>query len=645
MGDPLHPVVRRQQQPLDVVGRGVALLGHVDGEVQRIGVVERGQFRVCQGSLGQRIEEAHTNASPRGGQVASEPFLAPDAATKDMRRPSRVTAAVLVVTAVALLTRFVGLGARPFHWDEARVGYWTLRSLETGVYEYRPVAGAPFVYLATRFVFGLVGASDATARAVVALVGGLLPAAALLYHDPGRSTDRTAQETADHGWRVGLNGTETVSLALLLTVAPPLLYYSRFLRGDLPLAAFGLVAFGCFVRARRTGSRRSLYAGAVAVGLALSSSALAVAMVACWLVATVLSFDEARVERVDASILRSRARRVGSGVADRATPLARSLFVTLAVVVFFFAPRGGPAGLYDPATLPAALYQGSFGAVEKFVGVFVLGRHNPPYHTNGHALVPYVEGIVSALLVTALPIVALALYGFLRERYSGRSRPMVTFAAYWGGVGVLFFAGATEVNAPWVAVHVLAPLCIPAAVGLASFVDFGRGAISGTDAVPVAVAVLLVLAGGVHIGAVVDDAYAAPGPDSELSQYAQSGTDLRPAMENATVAIEGNEGVDVLYVGAAYDVGDESSLRRPPVPESERAAFSGRLPLSWYFERAGARTESIAQPEGLGEDPPPVVITSTGLQGDVSQRLGGDYRIYEVELGLYDRTVVMFVKN
>lgn len=626
-----------------------------------------------------------------------------------MRRPSRVTAAVLLLTALALLTRFVGLGARPFHWDEARVGYWTLRSLETGVYEYRPVAGGPFLYLVSRVAFDALGTSDAAARAVVALVGGLLPAAALLFHAPrsagaagseptpeatpgtdsasdadsvsdadtasdadtvaadtvaadtdsfavaadtpppttrvDRTSARSDERAADHGWCVGLDGTETVSLALLLAVSPPLLYYSRFLRGDLPLAAFGLVAFGCLVRARLTGRRRYLYLGAVAVGLALSTSALAVAMLACWLVAATLSFDEIRVERRSAAVVRGRVRSIRSSAAAATTPLARSLFVLLGVVAFLFAPRGGEAGLYSFGTFPAALYRGTFGAFERFAGVFVLGRHNPPAHTNGHALVPYVEGLVATLVVTALPVVALALYGFLRERYSGRSRSAVTFAGYWAGVGVLFFAGATEVNAPWVAVHVLAPLTVPGAVGLAAVVDYARDAITGSDAAPVAVAVLLLFAGGLHVGVVATEAYGSPDADADLAQYGQPGADLRPAVENATTAIEGNEGVDVLYVGSPYAVGDETSLRQPPVPPSDRAVFSSRLPLSWYFERAGAQTASIAQPEGLTGNPPPVVVTSPELRDDVGERLGDGYRVYEVDLALYDRIAVVFVRQ
>ncbi|MFD1526235.1 TIGR03663 family protein, partial [Halolamina salina] len=86
-----------------------------------------------------------------------------------MRRLDRVERGVVALAALALLARLVGLGTRPFHWDEARVGYWALRSLETGVYEYRPVAGGPFLYVVGRRLFALGLTSDAAARFPVAL--------------------------------------------------------------------------------------------------------------------------------------------------------------------------------------------------------------------------------------------------------------------------------------------------------------------------------------------------------------------------------------------------------------------------------------------------------------------------------------------
>ncbi|ERH11859.1 MAG: hypothetical protein J07HB67_00870, partial [halophilic archaeon J07HB67] len=78
-------------------------------------------------------------------------------------RRDRTVLAVAGVTLLALVVRFVALDARPFHWSEGRVGYWALRFAETGVYDYRPVAGGPLVFVAARWAIGLFGASDAIA--------------------------------------------------------------------------------------------------------------------------------------------------------------------------------------------------------------------------------------------------------------------------------------------------------------------------------------------------------------------------------------------------------------------------------------------------------------------------------------------------
>jgi uncharacterized protein (TIGR03663 family) len=583
-----------------------------------------------------------------------------------MRRPDRVTLAVVAVTTVALLARFASLGARPFHWDEARVGYWTLRSLALGAYEYRPVAGGPFLYVVGRWLFSVFGASDAVARAPVALIGGLLPLASLLFRadslepavDRGprgpevvADTDPTdnltgTDSTAAGRTRspLGLGDAETVALAALLGFTPVLLYYSRVFRGDLPLAALGLVAFGLLHRARVLGSRRVLYAGAAAFGLALTTSGFAVAMIACWLVAALLVSDESRVRGDPAGVIVWRVRRVGRNLAAWTAPVLRAVLATIGVVLFFYVPRG-VVDITDPATVLSALYAGSLGATNRFVAVLVIGRHSPPTHMNGHALLPFVRGNLAVLLATALPIVALALWGFLRERYGGRSRPAVSFCAYWAAVGLLVFPAATEVNQPWVAVHVLVPLTVPAAVGLTALCRYARTTFAAGDAMRVATALLLLTATGVHASVVIaDEVYAEPEAGDELPGYAQPEAGLGPATTAATAAIAGTDGVDVLYVGQRFAVDDEAVLDRPPVPEPARDAFSARLPLSWYFERADAETASVASPDAVTGDSPPVVVTTPRHAPSLADRLSA-YDRYRMDLGMTERTVVIYVEK
>ncbi|WP_101297532.1 flippase activity-associated protein Agl23 [Halegenticoccus soli] len=537
-----------------------------------------------------------------------------------LARRDPVALAVGALAALALAARLVGLGARPFHWDEGRVGYWTLRYAATGAFEYRPVAGGPFLPIANTHVFGLLGASDFSARLVVALLGGLLPLSALLF-------------------RTRLHDDETVALAAFLAANPLLLYYSRFLRGDLPLAAFSLLAVGCAVRLIDTDRRRYLYAGAVALGLALTTSGFVVGYLACWLAAALLVFDHVRVLGEGPAVALERLGGYARWIRGRATPLARAFLLTVATVVFFYAPRGGAPGepdLWDPLTFPAVLEAALVGSVRKFLGVRVEARA-------GHDFLSFVADFAGFLAVGALALSAFALVGLLVERYGGRNRPLVAFASYWGGAALLVFPIATEVSAPWVAVHAVVPLSIPAAVGGALLFRFGTTAVRRENAADIGVASLFVLAAVVQTGAVVaSDVYGPSDRDNRLAQYAQPADDLAPLVADASAAIEGNDGVDVLYVGESFYTAYERGNDQPPVADQ----WGNRLPLPWYFERMNAETASVRSAEdvGAGPDLPPVVVAEPKHRDALEARLDG-YDAATYRLSLWNREVVVFTRS
>jgi len=180
-----------------------------------------------------------------------------------MGRPfSRPARAVLGVTGLALLARLLFLGQRIAHWDEGRVAYWILKRPENG-WVYRPIVHGPFVQHTTSVVFDLLGPTDATMRLVVAVLGGLLPLAALLF-------------------RSRLGDGETVALAVVLAANPLLLYFSRFMRSDVPLAVFSFVAFGFFLRAVDEGRPRDLLGTGAALGLAFTTKENALLYLLSW---------------------------------------------------------------------------------------------------------------------------------------------------------------------------------------------------------------------------------------------------------------------------------------------------------------------------------------------------------------------------
>ncbi|WP_338739544.1 flippase activity-associated protein Agl23 [Haloplanus salilacus] len=554
----------------------------------------------------------------------------------------RVVVAVVALSVVALAGRVVGLGARPFHWDEARVGYWTLRSLDTGSLAYRPVAGGPLLYVVDRLVFGAVGATDATARAAVAVVGGLSPLLALLF----RGVD------SDSGYRLG--DAETVALAALLAASPVLLYYARFLRGDVPLAVFGLVVVGCGVRlldapedADPAGYR---YLGAAALGLAVAASGFVVGYILCWLAAAGLTVDQRRlVGEQSSSGSRTESGNVGEGgvarerigsvlVRLRGPPRAAmgALAVFLSVHLYFYAPRTD--GGISPTL--GAVEAAFVGAARTFYGVRVVGRRQG----GEHELLPYLSAHAETLLAASAVVVALAAVGFAADRYSrGPTRPVVAFHAYWAGASLLVFPVITEESAAWLTVHTVAPALVPAAAGVGLLVRYAARALDRDDAVGVAVAGLLALAlvGGLGV-AVADTAYGPTTPENPLVHHAQPADDLDPVLADVAAASDGNEGVDVLFYGRTFVTEADADTGRPPVSD----AWGNRLPLSWYVERAGTETAGVRDPGELSalDTVPPVVIAPSDRRATLAERLPG-YESSTYRLSLWNREVVVFVRR
>ncbi|SEH41464.1 TIGR03663 family protein [Halopenitus malekzadehii] len=569
------------------------------------------------------------------------------------RSDRRVRAVVAIVVCCSLLVRIVALGDRPFHWDEARVGYWTLRSLETGQYEYRPVAGGPVVFHLARLALSVAPPSDALARLPFAIAGGLLPATALLFR--GRLRDD-----------------ETVAAAVVLAFAPPLVYYGRFLRGDVIAAGAAFLAVGLCLRwlDAATGPEsdprdRDLYGGVVAWAVALGASGFAVATLVIAIVAALVTLDHPRVAgtptRLGKSVRRGCLRAIG-----QATPIARAAFVFLGTWGVLFAPRGpgaagGVGGLgADPVGMAVRTY---VDPVTAFTGVRVEGRA-------GTQLLPFVTDAASTVVATAAPILAIAVAGFLADRYgllrtrSGDSsvggRPFVLFASVWAGVGLVGYPVVAEVVAPWTLVHALVPLAVPAGVGIAAVYRYGRraaGTIAGLeaasdgarervgDAARVAAAGLVLFAIVVHGGIVVLDGVATdPSPESELAQYGQPADDLEPLVGEMEAALSAADGGNarVVWVGDRFHLSAETVADRPPIAaESDREAWGERLPLPWYLERTGADVESVTTPSAL-EGEPAVVIADPDHEGSLDALLPA-HESRTLRLGLWNREVVVFI--
>ena len=553
-------------------------------------------------------------------------------ATTPLLRRDRVTLAVVGVVLLALVVRLAGLGTRSFHWDEARVGYWTLRYLETGFFQYRPVAGGPFLQVVNRSVFALLGVSDASARLVPAFLGGLFPATALLFR--GRLRDD-----------------ETLALAALFAVEPALLYFSRFSRGDVPLVVFTVLAVGCLLRAydgyvaagdTTRAPRRWAYAGVLAGTLALTTSAFVLPTLACVLFAGYVVADQRLLGSSDrpAAGLVALSERLPSP-REAVTPVAHGALLVVVVLVAFFAPRAGPFGgasLWRPTTFPTVLVESLVRPASAVWGVWVVNRE-------GHAVLPYLADFAELVAAVALPLLLLAVATFVWDRYrEGRPRALVSFGALWAGTALLLFPIAAEALAPWLLVYVVTPLSFPAAVGLAGLLRWGRQSAGRSEAGTVAAAALLVLAfaGGLVVPA-AENAVGQPDRTDRLADYAQPADDLDGFHANVSAAVADSDGTDVVYVGERFYTPSASQNEFPPV--SDR--WGNRLPLAWYVERTGASSDSVRTVAGLGSvgGSPAVVVAPAGQRGALSRDLGDGYTATEYRYRLWNERVVVFVAN
>ncbi|EMA45500.1 flippase activity-associated protein Agl23 [Halococcus saccharolyticus] len=548
---------------------------------------------------------------------------------------------VAAITVLALAVRLFGLGARVAHQDEARVAYWAYRYMETGVYWYRPIVHGPFLTIVDSYVFALFGASDFTMRLVVAVVGGLLPLAALLFR---------------HRLRNG----ETIALALVLAANPILLYYSRFYRNDLLLAGFMFVAFGFFLRAYDHRRPMFLYLGTAAFALAFTTKENALLYPVTWIGATVLLLDRRLlVDRMDERGLRravvGRTRQVAGALRRWGLHLALAVVEFFAIFVFFYAPRGEAAGaeptlgatLADPTLLPALVGEAVLGSWNAFLGQWGSGNQDSYLSTAGQ--------LWSVLLAGALVLLVLALVGFLVDRYTGRQpRDLVAFATYWGVASAIGYPIAVDNPFPWEVIHVVVPLAIPAAVGFALIGRVGLESLDESDTIAAVAAAVVVIAIVGQVGVTAyDTSFADPqGEDNELVQYAQPASEMKPLLGEIRETVTENDGTDVLYYGDDPDFdGDELYA---PNPRSHDTPIAGngwfeRLPFAWYFEAYGAETNSTADAAAVQRavasgDRPPVVIafdrvSSCGKEyddaTDIDQFMEG-YERHDVDRFLYD---------
>lgn len=145
--------------------------------------------------------------------------------------------------------RFWDLGARALHHDESLHAYYSWNLYQNGVYNHLPLMHGPFQFFANAFIFLLFGASDYTSRILPAIFGTLLIGLPFFL-------------------RRQLGTAGALATAFFITVSPTMLYYSRFARNDIYIAAFTVGLMICIWR--YVDERKPQYLVGMALLLALS---------------------------------------------------------------------------------------------------------------------------------------------------------------------------------------------------------------------------------------------------------------------------------------------------------------------------------------------------------------------------------------
>ncbi len=173
------------------------------------------------------------SAAPAARPAAVERFLA-------IRVPlTREVLLYALVVAAAILLRTWDLGSRALHHDESIHAQWSWGLLQ-GNYRHSPIFHGPFYYHVQAAVFFVFGANDYTSRLSAAIAGTALVLLPLLLRR-----------------RLGPVG--TFAAVALLAFSPTLVYFSRFFREDIYMAAFTLLMVAAMWRYIDEGRTRWLY--------------------------------------------------------------------------------------------------------------------------------------------------------------------------------------------------------------------------------------------------------------------------------------------------------------------------------------------------------------------------------------------------
>lgn len=310
---------------------------------------------------------------------------------------------------LAVLSRFLLLGERVPHHDEAVHAHLARELLVLGQYRYDPTYHGPLQFFILAPLFAVFGQNDFVARSWSAACGVALVLVPLLL-------------------RKRLGKAAALGAGVLVLLSPTLTYYSRFARNDGPVALFTLAAVALLLAGQRSGTYALVPVGVLAA-LHLASKEtfyVYVAVMGAAFAVTLVLYRRRAWPSFRDWLVRRRLELLAGAAAF--------LAVTWTVYTVFFRY---PEDVFFP--LKAFAYWWGQHAQERVAG---------PWWYYLPRLALY-EG----------PILALALVHFWRRRRN--LSPTWLFLLAWGLFSLAMYAYLGE-KVPWLLVHQVLPW-LPAA--------------------------------------------------------------------------------------------------------------------------------------------------------------------------------------
>jgi uncharacterized protein (TIGR03663 family) len=471
-----------------------------------------------------------------------------DAATPKARRrrPRGELIAYAVLVAVALALRFLDLGDRPFHHDESQDAYFSWTFWKDGGYEYDPLLHGPLRFYLTAAMYTLFGASDFTARLAPALMGTLMvPLPYLLRDQLGR---------------VG-----AFAAAVALATGPSYLYFSRFAREDIYIAAITLALL--VVAFRFLSTPRRYHPALIGVLLAASFATKETTFITLFVAGT---FFLAVLVSPWRDVVIAPVRSVGLD----SWGWALAGFVGVYTILFttFLTNPEGVKGLYTGLDYWLGQHDvGRGGESRLFYGVILSFIEWPALLLGAIGAVTAIRrpSLLRVFLVWAF-VVSLAVYSWAGEKFA------------------------------WLVLHPLLPLLLLAGVGVQTIWD-ARGHWYGRVGFAVTVACLAYV---VFASYSVNARYRAD--PRELLVSTQSSEDVAKVADQV-----------VAEAKAAKAAGRPFSVT---IDSAEGATF----PWAWYFRDLSTGYIDLVNTDG----PPPdsdVLILTQGARDRLDSELSGEY--------------------